>query len=50
MSGTTHKEMVDWTFQQILEGLCRGDSLRTIAVNVVNGIANMTVANVKAKS
>lgn len=50
MSKTTHKEMIDWTFQQILEGLCRGDSLRVIAVNIVNGISNMTVENVKAKS
>jgi len=50
MSGTTHKEMVDWAFQQILEGLCRGEPLRAIATTIVIGIATMTAENVKAKS
>lgn len=42
MTSTTRKEMVDWAFQQLLEGLCQGRSLHQIAGTIVDGIANMT--------
>ena len=43
----TRDEMTKWVFQQILEGLCHGKPLYSIANSIVLGVLNMTHSNLK---
>lgn len=42
-----HDEMTKWVFTQIIEGLCAGKPLQSIASNIAFGVANITAQNLK---